>query len=124
MTKTCATCNSSFEPKSNRQRYCSPLCKYGGPRLCEGCDVKFEPTGRGQRYHSTSCWYETGAKTADEHPCVLDGCGVLVRGKIRYCSPDHANVGRREANREERTCEREGCDRTFRVPPASRRRFC
>jgi hypothetical protein len=56
--KACKTCGADFSPTSNRQAYCSDLCKRGTAK-CKNCLIDFVPTKKSAGiFCSIKCHYE------------------------------------------------------------------
>jgi hypothetical protein len=79
--KTCATCASTFEPRSGRQKYCES-CGRRGRATCELCGREFtqKANSRG-RFCSLACWAEfaSNPETARKS-CPV--CGTTFKPKL------------------------------------------
>jgi len=72
--KECERCGRRFFPRSNRQRFCRPECRFArrpgvqpivfGVRLCAGCGNGFAATAELQKFCSPGCRYR--ARRRDE----------------------------------------------------------
>ncbi len=57
---TCVVCDAAFNPRSNRQRYCSPRCK-NGEAVCRQCGQMFIPSRHTRKtFCSNECAYQSG----------------------------------------------------------------
>jgi hypothetical protein len=86
--KICAVCNTTFNTKNYRQKYCSPDCKVKrlGMSICKQCNIEFpikaHTTGE---LCSSECWY----KYYDIHGKITNKCPVCEKtyhGRGQTCS--------------------------------------
>lgn len=95
MTKPCVRCGSGFEPRSNRQKYCSRACKMG-PRTCIECGATFIPGKNApeRRFCSPSCAYDSRVPVYSTRP---GGSGYLII-KVPPGTPGAKKRGNRSPN--------------------------
>jgi hypothetical protein len=116
--KTCERCGKTYQPQSNRQRFCSMDCKVP-PRPCEVCGKVFQPPQHSSgRACSLKCgkallWQRWG-KTPDK-PCRTCGKPISGSQKRAFCSRPCAWASWRKT----RSCEQ--CGQPTQRP---RNRFC
>lgn len=120
MQKNCAECGARFEANSNRQKFCSRICRFG-KAVCEGCGTEFQRKGNRERYCSANCWYRTGARTTGTIDCPACGIEFRPRWRQRYCSEACRVVGLRRP-RTVFTCRE--CGKQFRDRASRARKFC
>lgn len=99
LPRSCATCGDSFQPTSNRQKYCSS-CGRRTAAICEVCGKLFKvnPTTTG-RWCSQECW-GISRRAFDRKPRACEVCGDQykpVKSDQRYCSKDCSGVASRRA---------------------------
>jgi hypothetical protein len=69
MFKTCVACGRDYDPRSNRQIYCSKTCRLG-ERDCVHCGKTFVPGRHGEerRFCSLACWYDSQCPVGSVRP--------------------------------------------------------
>lgn len=95
LSKPCVVCNVIFEPRSNRQKYCSERCRRG-TSICETCGLFFQrKSGTAGRFCSLECWYAKPGSTPTKS-CPV--CGEQFSGSAQTCSFDCGYEWRRINN--------------------------
>lgn len=99
--KPCRTCGKTFQPKYNRNVYCSDRCRLGAAE-CETCGKTFlVKDGASGRYCSRECWY---AVDRASRPCPV--CARPFKGSGKTCSYECGRELRlRNSPPPERTCD-------------------
>lgn len=96
--RSCTTCNKTFKPNSARQKYCSPVCKFG-ESTCRTCGKKFvrkqKTTGL---FCSRECWY-VEYDSQNNRDCLICGKQFAGRTSQKTCSYECADKARRTAKR-------------------------
>lgn len=121
--KICPTCSRSFQPESNRQKYCSVNCRNGGSGVCSGCGSTFarSDSSRGrQKYCSVDCFYENGPRVANR---VCANCGGATPPGNKYCSRDCVNTAA-QARQEDVMCLNPKCQLVFKAKASLGRKYC
>lgn len=96
--KICVTCGKPYKPNSARQRYCSPVCKFG-ESTCRTCGKKFirkqKTTGL---FCSRECWYVEYDNQNNKN-CAICGKVFPAHTGQKTCSYECADKARRTAKR-------------------------
>jgi predicted nucleic acid-binding Zn ribbon protein len=114
--RNCVVCRVEFEPRSNRQKFCSDECRFG-PKTCKQCGAEFVRKGNGQ-FCSLPCWHVFYAASTPRKECPV--CSKLFKGQAKTCSNECADIKRRRW--EDVTCK--GCGDVFSARLSKRRQFC
>lgn len=79
--RDCATCGVAFQPRSNRQRFCSD-CGPRGRATCAHCGKEFRPKGNTRGiYCSLACWgASVSSPERQRRPCPV--CGTIFKPKL------------------------------------------
>jgi hypothetical protein len=91
--KPCKTCGRTFQPRYNRNVYCSDRCRLGAAE-CETCGGTFlVKDGASGRFCSRDCWYRVDRASK---PCPV--CSRSYKGGSKTCSVDCGKELQRRSN--------------------------
>lgn len=117
--KPCRTCGIVFQPRYNRNVYCSDRCRLGAAE-CETCGKTFlVKDGATGKYCSRDCWY---AVDRASRPCPV--CGNPFKGSGLTCSRE-CSQERQRADREAkvRHCANPACTNVL-IDKKSKTKYC